>query len=581
MSSRDTFCLDRVLSVTRSAVGRTAAWLAFVFCIGLASPQTAQAAAYATGGTGQYRNEILWLTWGGGVNGTPNQTLADGNTSTANITLATGIDLAVTCTLSNIAGNTLRSYRPGGFAGDPLDDLYNIGGTGTASALISGVLVPTGAAATFSIACTATVAGQAYRIPGLVMADAESLSAGGTVAAPTESLQATASGDWNLVEMNRLAGQTYYARLTQVNATTQTIRFGPGGQLAGSTSPGALSFLTFNSAAYTGANQQISMDFLIDGGGQTAIAIGLLVPNADFGDAPASYGTPIHLIDSLTSSPDALAANATSVDINPTAFALGALTPPTGNLIGTNGPDTELTTPFSANANGDDSFGIGGANEENGWPASVGVPLSQVGSTLSQSVSCAGTGIVAGWIDFDRSGTFDADERAQANCSGGNAALSWTVNLDLQLGTSYVRLRYVTTANAAQILLPTGRADSGEVEDRVIQITGTVNLTLTKTNTPGVNGNVDQPADTVVAGTTSNIYTLVVGNTGPDPANNTVLRDPLPSGQTCTAVTCGSETGGAVCPAVTVAALQSPAGVTIATLPANSTLTFTLTCTVP
>ncbi|MBN8214729.1 MAG: DUF11 domain-containing protein [Xanthomonadales bacterium] len=107
-------------------------------------------------------------------------------------------------------------------------------------------------------------------------------------------------------------------------------------------------------------------------------------------------------------------------------------------------------------------------------------------------------------------------------------------------------------------------------------------LRLTKTNTPGVNGEVDQGADTVVSGTTIN-YVLTVSNLGPDAADGSVLADPAPTGLTCTTATCGGVTGGAVCPATTgpalVTALQS-GGIAIPTLPASSSVTFTLTCTV-
>ena len=103
-------------------------------------------------------------------------------------------------------------------------------------------------------------------------------------------------------------------------------------------------------------------------------------------------------------------------------------------------------------------------------------------------------------------------------------------------------------------------------------------VSITKTNTPGVNGNVDQASDTVVRGATS--YTLTVRNTGPSAANGTIVRDPATPSLSCSSATCGNAQGGAVCPAVTVAALQLPAGVTIATLPANSSLEITLTCTV-
>lgn len=103
-------------------------------------------------------------------------------------------------------------------------------------------------------------------------------------------------------------------------------------------------------------------------------------------------------------------------------------------------------------------------------------------------------------------------------------------------------------------------------------------LQITKTNTPASGPN-DLPGDTAVSGSTRN-YSIVVTNNGPASANGAVIRDPVPTGLACTAATCGSAAGGAVCPAVSVAALQSTAGVTIATMPANSSLTFTLACAV-
>ena len=107
-------------------------------------------------------------------------------------------------------------------------------------------------------------------------------------------------------------------------------------------------------------------------------------------------------------------------------------------------------------------------------------------------------------------------------------------------------------------------------------------LRVTKTNTPGVNGEVDQAADTVTAGTAIS-YTIVVSNLGPDAAHGSVLADPPPpAGLTCTTAAC-TATGGAACPtqtgAVLVAALQS-AGAVIPTLPNGGLVTVTLNCTV-
>ncbi len=80
---------------------------------------------------------------------------------------------------------------------------------------------------------------------------------------------------------------------------------------------------------------------------------------------------------------------------------------------------------------------------------------------------------------------------------------------------------------------------------------------------------------TLVAGATTS-YTIVVSNTGPNAANNSVFKDPVSTGLSCTSVSC-SALSGAICPASTVSAMQG-SGITIATFPSNSSLTFTVTC---
>jgi uncharacterized repeat protein (TIGR01451 family) len=80
----------------------------------------------------------------------------------------------------------------------------------------------------------------------------------------------------------------------------------------------------------------------------------------------------------------------------------------------------------------------------------------------------------------------------------------------------------------------------------------------------------------------TNTYTITVLNTGPASADNTVLRDPAAAGLSCTAApVCAVASGSAVCPAglLTMANLQG-AGISIPALPANSSLTFTVTCSV-
>lgn len=107
-------------------------------------------------------------------------------------------------------------------------------------------------------------------------------------------------------------------------------------------------------------------------------------------------------------------------------------------------------------------------------------------------------------------------------------------------------------------------------------------LRLTKTNTPGINGEVDQTADNVTSGTTV-AYTVVAANNGPDDADGALLTDPAPAGMSCTTATC-TATGGASCPAQTgaalVAALQG-GGVAVPSLPAGGSVTVVLSCQIP
>jgi uncharacterized repeat protein (TIGR01451 family) len=164
-----------------------------------------------------------------------------------------------------------------------------------------------------------------------------------------------------------------------------------------------------------------------------------------------------------------------------------------------------------------------------------------------------------------------------------------------EVGASGANLaNYTTTWSCANTLsggqTPSGSGTSFSVtpvagDDLTCTFVNTRNLLadlrLTKTNTPGVNGEVDQVADTVVSGAVAT-YTITATNLGPDAANGAVLTDPAPTGLTCTTAACTAG-GGASCPAPTgaalVAALQG-AGATIPTLPNGGSVAIVLTCTV-
>lgn len=110
-------------------------------------------------------------------------------------------------------------------------------------------------------------------------------------------------------------------------------------------------------------------------------------------------------------------------------------------------------------------------------------------------------------------------------------------------------------------------------------------VSITKTNTPGVNGNVDQAADTVVSGATSN-YTIVVTNNGPNTVTGVVVQDAPGAGLTCpaaTPVTCTSTASPSACPGGALTVANLTAGVTLGALPATAggnTATFAFGCTV-
>lgn len=82
-----------------------------------------------------------------------------------------------------------------------------------------------------------------------------------------------------------------------------------------------------------------------------------------------------------------------------------------------------------------------------------------------------GPATLAGWIDFDHNGRFDATERVQSEVVVGakSARLEWTVPGNAAVGETWARLRIAR--NSAQLVTPGGFADSGEVTDQQIKLT--------------------------------------------------------------------------------------------------------------
>ncbi|QXZ10875.1 DUF11 domain-containing protein [Comamonas sp. Y33R10-2] len=479
-------------------------------------PQAVLAAAYATGGEGNYKNEILWLTWGGGALGKPDVILADGAKTSASYKVADGQWLEVTCSLKKTSGITLKSYAPGQWKEDRLGALYSVGTYDPTKSydgrsgnpkpaenpnkLVNGIMV-SGQTVQFDVTCTSLLGGRPLMQRGFVIADAEAMSG-------PEYLQGKGDGEWYLIDKyldTGAVGSSYLLGGSDSGTAKFSVADGDGKRTA-------VTFLKFK----TPASQQ-TMGFEMRGGpngGITAMAIGLVVPYADFGDAPQSYGQAMHVIENLQlnsqngGAATALTSGSTLND------SLATLAPVHANYLGSVGPDSEPTSTYSPTAAGDDL--VGPSNEEDGWPLALKkLSVLQIGGAFSVDVVCQGSGTVAAWVDFNRNNVFDSSERTSATCSGSKAALNWSkVPKDTKSGTSYARLRYASVPS--QLEEPTGVADDGEVEDHLIEIIAP-KLSLAKSHNAGTAG--------WTVGQLGAKYLLTVSNRGDIPTGPSMSPD--------------------------------------------------------
>lgn len=423
-------------------------------------PLSAQA-QFATGGAGRFKSNIYWFNWGTAPN-----TIPQAGTTVTNTIPLNGQELRVTCSLSNISGGTapsLRVYRPGSWQGDGLDDLYNIGGTGTANTMNIGLRNRVDATTVnFDFSCSATLGapGQpnppAYQLEGLVVADAEQSANDEFLQATINSTNTGGPTTWRIIDRYRTPGcTTGTPALLSQSGGTSTLRFGASTNCA--SGPMGVGFMENATRA--------SVQFR--GGGGSAVAVGVVVVDStDHGDAPSSYGDAVHLAQ-FTWSGGTLTPGVTT-DINADSFALANLVPPSTRLG--SALDSESAAQYSANADGDDLLGT---DDEDAFAAPLGTIAALPGRTYtSPAIACTGPGTVRGWIDFNRDGDFDDAGEVSTNsptCSGtSTVTLNWTVPAGVQTGRSYMRLRIAS--NAAQIATPTGSASDGEVEDHVLTL---------------------------------------------------------------------------------------------------------------
>jgi len=106
-----------------------------------------------------------------------------------------------------------------------------------------------------------------------------------------------------------------------------------------------------------------------------------------------------------------------------------------------------------------------------------------------------------------------------------------------------------------------------------------VDLSLTKTNTPGVNGEVDQAVDTLTSGDTTT-YVVTVTNNGPDSVAGALVTDTIVEGLTCPASNAVSFAGDGVPSGSFTVADLTGAGIALDTLADGEAATLSYDCSV-
>lgn len=427
-------------------------------------------------------------------------------------------------------------YKPGSWWGDGLARLYNDGRNYSAGVAknpnVTSSNLPLGIANLqdasthqFKIDCQAYVVTSSTQprkadlenfpnktevpMEGMVFADAEASnwSAQGSqeyISVAPEPSNPGQNVSYYLMESARTAGCTTNSwvgvlDISTTSGTRRGLKLRPDAgecsyQISRGYGPSSVMFISNSKSGYVE----------IHGGGNSAVALGV-VSYIDLGDAPATYGAAGSVFQPLWSGgllsgrgqsnippqtgPDQAEPGiwynlSQAADQNRMATAksalvrLGALT------------DTDEGIAQTTDASGDD---VTDTDDEDALPDDWDrVIWTDIGQKWSQQISCSGTGTkVAGWVDWNRDGSFSSDERSEVtSCSrAGKANLTWTVPQGAKRSTlngdgaaTFMRLRItgpLANGQAAEDPQPTGIALNGEVEDHQVQVQ-LPNLTMVK-----------------------------------------------------------------------------------------------------
>lgn len=449
-----------------------------------------------------HKDKVLWLTWGAqnrfDTYGRHNVYLANGASSYASIDLGGGRYLKVTATISGLQylfngrelverpwwqggdywkdvvewrssdGTHLKSYAPGNYSGDSMDDMYNIGGTGSRNQLVYGLRnAVDGGEVRFKVTAKATLEDKPVRLSGMVLGDGESL-------ANSENFYVIGSGAWSIVDLKKNTSKGAYNVKYAKEGDRDKLHFLKGND----DNTGAVGFLAFDEKAYNGNEFEVEFDVYLKGGGLTALTLGLLPPVLDGGDAPERYGTAMHMQDPYTPLGGAFKVDET-INLNTWNYNVGTLVTGDGNYLGSTAPDGDTEPLFSKEADADELTGTAGPKEEDAWPAELKRFSHKLfykkGDKITAKIAyhASRAGYISGWIDFNQNGKFDDNERVTVSvikADKGSVTMTWTVPENRIVRSTYVRLRF--GYNESEVKSPVGVATGGEIEDHKIYILG-------------------------------------------------------------------------------------------------------------
>ncbi|RYE18172.1 MAG: hypothetical protein EOP51_22485, partial [Sphingobacteriales bacterium] len=414
-------------------------------------------AQYAIGGTAgpNLTSSVYWLTWDKTASGSTLITTPVG-ADAAHIINGTYVwqfspTVRITGVITNqvaVGGDAMQAYTPGDYNGDGLDLLYsgnNLTKPDSRGVRSSAIVTPYGGSVTFDIDIkVAILINNVWTdivYPGMIIADAESLDAGGEyISANTPNSIA-----WQLLNKrtdNNSADDDYKMDLSNGGKSFRLYVANPPGNVGVQ----AVMFAR-------GARNLTSVS--MKGSGLTAMAIGFVLP-FDLGDDPANYGTTGHYMERFQMT-DVFTGDGTYSVVN---YNTSPLLARATVFIGANNVDPDGQPVSGTNANDDDNSG----NNDESTLAPANLPDIKVNQTGNVVITLPVTNtknvpaVLHGWIDFNNDGVFAAADEyisvtVPANTANTNFTLTYpnaSFRNKLKIGPLYARFR-VTTSNLIDV----------------------------------------------------------------------------------------------------------------------------------